>query len=54
MTKDVNLRMKAKSIGLTAENYRSDHVQNPAELYKGRSILEGVDGSQEIVSTDGS
>jgi len=45
VTKDVNLRMKAKSIGLTAENYRSDHVKNPAELYKGRSVLENVDGS---------
>ena len=45
VTKDVNLRMKAKSIGLTAENYRSDHVKNPAELYKGLSVLENVDGS---------
>jgi PhoH-like ATPase len=44
VTKDVNLRMKAKSIGLTAENYRSDHVKNPAELYKGASVLENVDG----------
>jgi PhoH-like ATPase len=45
VTKDVNLRMKAKSIGLTAENYRSDHVQNPAELYKGRYVVENVDGA---------
>lgn len=45
VTKDVNLRMKAKSIGLTAENYRSDHVQNPAALYKGRCVLEDVDGA---------
>ncbi len=45
VTKDVNLRMKAKSIGLTAENYRSDHVQNPAEIYKGRSILENIDST---------
>ncbi len=45
VTKDVNLRMKAKSVGLTAENYRSDHVKNPAELYKGLSVLENVDGS---------
>jgi PhoH-like ATPase len=44
VTKDVNLRMKAKSIGLTAENYRSDHVRNPAELHKGCSVLENVDG----------
>jgi PhoH-like ATPase len=44
VSKDVNLRMKAKSVGLTAENYRSDHVQNLAELYMGKSILENVDG----------
>ena len=44
VSKDVNLRMKAKSVGLTAENYRSDHVQNLAELYMGKSVLENVDG----------
>jgi PhoH-like ATPase len=44
VSKDVNLRMKAKSVGLTAENYRSDHVQNLAELYMGKSTLENVDG----------
>ncbi len=44
VSKDVNLRMKAKSVGLTAENYRSDHVQNLSELYRGKSILENVEG----------
>jgi PhoH-like ATPase len=44
VSKDVNLRMKAKSVGLTAENYRSDHVQNLSELYRGKSVLENVDG----------
>ena len=42
VTKDVNLRMKAKSIGLQAENYRSDHVKDVADLYKGRSVVNDI------------
>ena len=42
VTKDVNLRMKAKSIGLMAQDYTSDHVKDIAELYKGRQILENI------------
>jgi PhoH-like ATPase len=44
VSKDVNLRMKAKSVGLTAENYRSDHIANLADLYRGMSVLENVQG----------
>ncbi|MDX9786523.1 MAG: PhoH family protein [Desulfobacterales bacterium] len=40
VTKDVNLRMKAKSIGLKAEDYTTDHVKNISEIYKGRHVLE--------------
>jgi PhoH-like ATPase len=42
VTKDVNLRMKAKAIGLPAADYTSDHVKNLTELYKGRRIVEGI------------
>jgi len=42
VTKDVNLRMKAKSIGLAAQDYTSDHVKNIQTLYKGSSIHENV------------
>ena len=42
VTKDVNLRMKAKSIGLLAQNYRTDHINDITELYKGCRILENV------------
>ncbi len=45
VTKDVNLRMKAKSIGLPAEDYTSDHVKNIAEIYKGNRVLEGMPAS---------
>jgi PhoH-like ATPase len=42
VTKDVNLRMKAKSIGIKAEDYTSDHVKNIAEIYRGRRVLENL------------
>ncbi len=42
VTKDVNLRMKAKALGLPAADYTSDHVKNLTELYKGRRIVEGI------------
>ncbi|MFH0725822.1 MAG: PhoH family protein [Pseudomonadota bacterium] len=44
VTKDVNLRMKAKSIGLKAEDYTTDHVKNISEIYKGRRVLENIPG----------
>jgi PhoH-like ATPase len=42
VTKDVNLRMKAKAIGLTAEDYTSDHVTDISELYKGYRLVENI------------
>ncbi len=42
VTKDVNLRMKAKSIGLTAQDYTTDHVKNPTALYTGHRLETGV------------
>ena len=42
VTKDVNLRMKAKSIGLLAQDYTSDHVKDIADLYNGRQIVENI------------
>ena len=48
VTKDINLRMKAKSIGVMAADYESDKVQNIDEIYKGINTLENV--SDELVS----
>ncbi|MBU2647580.1 PhoH family protein [bacterium] len=42
VTKDVNLRMKAKSVGLQALDYLTDHVKDISTLYKGRRIVENV------------
>lgn len=44
VSKDVNLRMKAKSIRLQAEDYTSDHVKNIAEMYKGCRVIESMPG----------
>ena len=43
VTKDVNLRMKAKSIGLMAEDYTTDHVKDIGGLYSGCRRIEDVD-----------
>ncbi len=42
VTKDVNLRMKAKSIGLIAQDYTTDHVKNVETLYTGKRTEENV------------
>jgi PhoH-like ATPase len=42
VTKDVNLRMKAKSIGLMAQDYSTDRVQAPADIYKGTRVVENL------------
>ncbi len=48
ITKDINLRMKAKSLGIIAQDYENDKVANIDDLYKGIRIIEGV--SQELIS----
>lgn len=43
VSKDINLRMKAKAMGIPAEDYRTGTIRNIEELYKGRSVIEDVD-----------
>jgi len=43
VTKDVNLRMKAKAVGLPAQDYRNDHVKNISDLYTGYRIAENLE-----------
>ncbi len=45
MTKDVNLRMKAKALGLMAEDYMNDHITDVTALYKGHRLLENLDAA---------
>ena len=44
VSKDVNLRMKARSIKLMAEDYTTDHVRDPAHLYSGCRYEENFPG----------
>jgi PhoH-like ATPase len=43
VTKDVNLRMKAKALGLLAEDYTTDHVKDIMSLYRGYRVEERVE-----------
>ncbi|HEY1405920.1 MAG TPA: PhoH family protein, partial [Spirochaetota bacterium] len=42
VTKDINLRMKGKSIGLHAEDYETGKIKDIDELYTGKNIIENV------------
>ncbi len=48
VTKDVNLRMKAKAVKLIAEDYTTDHVKDISEIYKGYRFEENV--SREVIN----
>lgn len=43
VTKDINLRIKAKSLGLFAEDYTTDKVQDMKTIHKGIETIENVD-----------
>ena len=43
LSKDMNLRMKAKSLGLAAQDYKTDQVSDISSLYTGQRVLENVE-----------
>jgi len=43
VTKDVNLRMKAKALGIPAQDYTTDRISSIEELYSGKQVLEDFD-----------
>lgn len=49
VSKDVNLRMKAKALGVLAEDYTTDRVGSIEELYSGKEIIEHF--NDEILQT---
>jgi PhoH-like ATPase len=49
VTKDVNMRMKAKALGIPAEDYTSDRVSSIEALYSGMETVEDVD--EELLQT---
>ncbi len=42
VSKDINLRLKAKALNLNSEDFETGKIQNIDELYTGKSLLEGV------------
>ncbi len=42
VTKDINLRLKAKALGVAAEDYETGKVTDLQNLYSGKSTVEGV------------
>jgi PhoH-like ATPase len=42
VTKDVNLRLKAKSLSITSEDYETGKIKDLEGLYTGRTIVESV------------
>jgi len=47
VSKDTNIRLKARSLGLAAEDYEADKLQDFDRLYSGKRIVEGAE-SEEI------
>lgn len=45
VTKDINLRIKAKSLNLNAEDYETGKIKDLSELYTGKTYLDKVNPS---------
>jgi PhoH-like ATPase len=45
VSKDVNLRLKAKAVGLLSEDYTTDHVKDISALYTGKRAVENLDSA---------
>ena len=43
VTKDINLRLKAKSLSIHAEDFETGKVKDVDSLYSGKSVIEDVD-----------
>ena len=46
VTKDINLRLKAKSLNLTAEDYETGKVKHVAELDQGKTVLNRINSEK--------
>jgi len=44
VTKDVNLRMKARAVGLRSEDFTSDHVKDVSVIHHGHRVVQHVPG----------
>jgi len=48
VTKDVNLRLKAKALNILAEDFQTGKIQNVEDLFSGKMVIENLD-SEVIV-----
>jgi PhoH-like ATPase len=48
VTKDINLRLKAKSLNLPAEDYETGKIKNVSSLYTGKTTLDDIE--PEVIS----
>jgi len=46
VSKDTNIRLKARSLGLQAEDYEADKLKNFDQLYTGKRLIQGVPSEQ--------
>jgi len=42
VTMDINLRLKAKSLNLIAEDFQRGKIKNPETLYSGKTVIENI------------
>ena len=42
VSKDINLRLKAKSLNLAAEDYQTGKIKNISSLYSGKTVVDNV------------
>jgi PhoH-like ATPase len=45
VTKDINLRLKAKSLSIQAEDFETGKIKDIESLYTGKRLIEGLPGS---------
>ncbi len=49
VTKDINLRLKAKSLDLQAEDFETGKIKNVEELYTGKTLIENL--SKKVIDS---
>jgi PhoH-like ATPase len=55
VSKDINLRLKAKSLNIPSEDYETGKIKDIETLYSGKTLIEGVDKTIiDMIYADGS
>lgn len=54
VSKDINLRLKAKALNIHAEDYETGKIQDVENFHSGRTVIDGIDGEEiRKIFTDG-